>query len=226
MKRVVILLAFALGCAARADDLAKSFPVGAGSKFQFVMENAPEVELIVSVAASAAARLSIEYYFTTATSIIPIEMWQQYVLESKGSGAPKLVEGYVFAKELKQPEKVTSEYLKGFDGVAMNDFLFGDKAQLDKLKVADESVTVPAGTVKSTHYRQSRSGQTVDFWISDEAKPIGLVKLVSTGAKRDHKYELSLLSLLKNVARKIDPAQAKPLSEKGRGLLAAPAVAR
>lgn len=45
-------------------------------------------------------------------------------------------------------------------------------------QVGRESVTVPAGTFQTTHYRDTQSG--TDVWV-DPAVPFGMVKVVSTG---------------------------------------------
>jgi hypothetical protein len=44
--------------------------------------------------------------------------------------------------------------------------------------LAEESVSTPAGTFRASHFLQRRSdGTTVDFWLSRDVVPIGLVKL-------------------------------------------------
>jgi hypothetical protein len=54
-------------------------------------------------------------------------------------------------------------------------------ASLDaKLKQGDESVTVKAGTFSAAHYRQTAGLGTFDYWVSDSAGPLGIVKLTLT----------------------------------------------
>lgn len=222
MTRWLIALLASMACAGDSVDLSKSFPAGSGSRFVFTMTNGPSADLVISVAGSSPRKVSIEYYFASAAGPIPTEMWQQFVLEHSGQGAAQLTAGYILAQELSRPEKLTPEYLKGFDGVVTSDFLFSDAKTLARFKIGEENVTSPAGSVLCSHYRQERNGQTTDYWISDEARPIGLVKLASKGSKPDHNYTVTLSALLKNVKPKIDPAQAVPLSPKGKSLLAAP----
>ncbi len=212
---MILALAWLAG-SAFATDLARLFPAGSGSRFLLHADTAGDAELVISIAAAETARLSVEYYVSSRAAGIPVELWQQFVLSSPVAGAPKIEEGYFFAKELTAPEKLTGEYLRGLDGLVTADFLFPSKQALDKFKVGEESVTVPAGTVKAIHYRQP----PIDYWISDDAKPIGLVKLVSSGDKPKNRYRLELESIVRNVKPKIDPARAVPLSEKGRALLA------
>lgn len=49
-------------------------------------------------------------------------------------------------------------------------------------KTADESVTVQAGTFSATHYHVTTGQGTLDYWITDKAQPLGLVKLTLTPA--------------------------------------------
>jgi hypothetical protein len=49
-----------------------------------------------------------------------------------------------------------------------------------KKLVGKETVKVPAGTFKTSHYHDVNSTATVDYWTSDDAQPLGLVKLTST----------------------------------------------
>lgn len=201
----------------------KSFTVGSGSQFRFSIGGASG-ELLLSVADSSSNRVALEYYFSVSQGMYPVEMWQQYVLELSGQAPPRLAEGYIFGRGLKGAERVPKEYLTGLDGLAVSDFLFSTKAQLDKLKIREERIFVlaaPQGTL-ATRYQQQQRGQTFTYWISDDAKPIGLVRLVSCGPKPAQNYEIELMALLKNVGRKIDPATAGPLSAEGRALLNLP----
>jgi hypothetical protein len=43
--------------------------------------------------------------------------------------------------------------------------------------VGKESLKVPAGTFKTTHYRDVNATATVDTWISDEVPPLGVVRV-------------------------------------------------
>jgi len=98
----------------------------------------------------------------------------------------------------------------------VKDFILLDKKALESMKVAEEVVETPAGTTKATHYKKKKGLEVLDFWVSDEAKPIKLVKLVSSGKQ---KFALSLSSLVKNTQPKIDRKKVVPLSEKGKALL-------
>ena len=77
---------------------------------------------------------------------------------------------------------------------------------MDKDKVGDELVEIAAGSTKATHNRTTGNGQKVDYWISNDAKPMGLVMLVSKIEKNENQnYSLELISLMENVKAKIVP---------------------
>jgi hypothetical protein len=55
-----------------------------------------------------------------------------------------------------------------------------------KKLVGKESVKVPAGTFKTSHYRDENANGTVDVWVTEQVPPLGMVKVVTTpkaGAK-------------------------------------------
>jgi hypothetical protein len=49
-----------------------------------------------------------------------------------------------------------------------------------KKLVGKESLKTPAGTFKASHYRDTTESATVDSWVSDQAPPLGMVKVVTT----------------------------------------------
>lgn len=49
-----------------------------------------------------------------------------------------------------------------------------------KKLVGKEQIKVAAGSFKTSHYRDVTPQGTVDAWISDEAPPLGMVKVVTT----------------------------------------------
>lgn len=47
----------------------------------------------------------------------------------------------------------------------------------DRTLVGEEDVTIKDGSVvKAQHYQLARDGETVDIWLSDEVRPMGIVK--------------------------------------------------
>ncbi len=222
-----LILGFLLSTNVFGADLSQSFIAGKGSLYQLEVKGKKiPMDVSIYVAAASKDRVSIEYFISSRESLIPVEMWQQFEISPSASGA-KVTKGYVQTKELKNPETLTGEYLNGFDGVKVNDFLFSTESELNRNKIGVEEVEVPAGKDKATHYRTEAAGQTIDYWISDEAKPIGLVKLTSKHATDEKKnYSLALTSLMKNVKPYIDPMKAVPLTELGKTFLAKPESVR
>ncbi len=208
---------------ALATDLSQSFPPGRGTLYRLeVQGQSLPIDVSIYVASSSKERVSIEYFLSSRESLIPVEMWQQFEIAPSLAAPAKITRGFIQTKELQNPEILTPEYMSGFDGVRVNDFLFSSEAELGKNKVGEETVEVPAGKTKATHYRTTRDDQTIDYWISDEAKPIGLVKLVSTSKEEKKNYKLALTSLMKNVKPFIDPAKGVPLTDMGKSFLAKP----
>ncbi len=68
-------------------------------------------------------------------------------------------------------------------------------------------------SLRTSHYQKEQDGHVVDFWISEEVKPVGLVKLISKSKKQKfNNYQIEITNLLKNVAAAIDPSQAMKMS--------------
>lgn len=225
MKYLLILLSFT-SFLAQAQNLSQSFPAGTGSSYKIKMVKDPTpIFLSLYVAGTRVDSLHIEYFLETK-SLLPVRMWQQFEIGLSSKGA-EVKYGYIQTPELKKPEIIPAENLKGADGVQVNDFLFASKAQLEKDKVGEEMVEIAAGATKATHYRKINNGQTVDYWISSEAKPMGLVMLVSKSDKNeDQNYSLELTSLIENIKPKITPESAVPITEVGKRFLAKPQSVR
>ena len=221
-KLFVLLFLFSLNT--YAESLSQSFPAGQGASYKVrVRKESTPIYLSLYVAGTKVDSVHIEYFMETKT-IIPVQMWQQFEIGVNEKGPAEIKKGFVLTKELSSPEIMPAEYLKGAGGgIQVNNFLFADKAQLDKDKVGEEIVEIAAGSTKATHYRTSANGQTVDYWISNDAKPMGLVMLISKSDKNENQnYALELTSLMENVKAKINPEKAVPLSDKGKGLLVRP----
>lgn len=226
MKIFNFFLVGFLTTSAFAQDLSKSFPAGKGSTFKLVMQDGPPIDLSIYVASSTSGAVNVEYYMNATGSLVPVQMWQQFEVKIS-RGKADIQKGYLKTKELRAPQIIPSEYLKGYDGVQVNDFLFSSEAELDKNKIGVDEVDIPAGKTKANHYRTINNNQTIDYWISDDAKPIGLVKLVSTSLKDPKKnYKIELKSLMENVRATIDPSLAGPLTDVGRAFLAKPESVR
>lgn len=224
MMNKLIALALLLSFNSFAQSLSESFPAGKGAAYKVrVNKEKNPIFLSLYVAGTRVDSVHIEYFMETKT-IIPVQMWQQFEIGVEANKGATIKKGFVQTKELPQAEIMPPEYLKGASGgIQVNDFLFANKAQLDKDKVGEELVEIAAGSTKATHYRTSQNGQTVDYWISDDAKPMGLVMLVSKSATNENQnYSLELVNLMDNVKAKIVPEKAVPLTDKGKSFLAKP----
>lgn len=211
MKWIILI------CLLSSSYAKKTFNVGDGARYNLQFEDSSPLTLNIYISESSFTRLGVEYFFEDQLGMTKV--WQQYVLGLKNQGPLSLLEGYIYSNSMKNPEKMTDQYLNLNEGVRLNDFLFQKKEELEPFKVKSELVEVPAGQVQATHYRKSRDGQIVDFWISPEAKPISLIKLNSKGKKKEQNYSLELKELLRDVKATIDSKKAVDLSEAGKSLL-------
>ncbi len=211
----------AIFCAAnpaRAQSLEESFPSGQGARFAF---SSPVVrgELVLSIVASSAQRVTIECLFSGAGR----DLWEQFTLDVS-SGAPVVTDGYLLTSSSGDPERIPPDLLRGLDDVALADFLLRDRAQLERDQKGAEPVVVGAlgATVGTTRYERNSAGRTLTYWLSEIARPLRLVKLESRGPKPQQNYSLTLTALLRRVGSKIDPARAMPMKPETRALLQAP----
>ena len=226
--KTLILALLLMSLPSLGETLSQSFPAGSGANYKIKMQADPTPILLqLYVASTRVDSVNIEYFLETK-GLVSVQMWQQFEIGVAPGKAAEIRKGYVLARELTKPESMPKAYLEGASGgIQVNDFLFADKARLDKDKVGIEMVEISAGATKATHYRAASNGQTVDYWISDEAKPMGLVMLVSKSEKDPNRnYSLELVNLMENVKAKIKPEESVPLTENGKGLLAKPASLR
>jgi hypothetical protein len=217
MRNLIIFSLFALVTATFAGT--KEYIPGTGSEFKFTSENGEKVNLSIYITESSFSRLGVEYFFST-NGLIQTQVWQQFIMGIADSGL-SLDNGYVLSSDMKVPEIMTKEFRENNDnGVNVQDFFFSQSSEIEKFKIGVEKIEVPAGSITTIRYQKKRGDQTVDFWISDKAGAIGLVKLVSKGKPNsNHNYKIELATLLKNVKAKINPKEAVPLTDKGRMFL-------
>jgi hypothetical protein len=217
MKFIIIFLFILSFHSVSTFSGTKEYTVGTGSEFSFIQKNADPVKLFIYFTESSFSKLGIEYYFSSS-GFMPVEAWQQFHLSISDTGLA-LDQGYVLSKEMSAPEIMTKEFRENNDkGVKVEDFFFSNLSEIEKYKIGTEQIEVPAGKITTTHYLKKRENQNVNFWISDKAGSVGLVKLVSDG-NANQTYTIELVSLLKNVKAKINPKIAVPLTDKGRAFL-------
>ena len=82
-----------------------------------------ESNVILAVVSSSSEKLVIEIHSNVSSSMIPIEMTQQFHLKIKDNKV-YISEGYINVPVLgKATYRLDSEYLQGYDGVQMASFL-------------------------------------------------------------------------------------------------------
>lgn len=202
-----------------AQDFTALYSQGKGSRFVLEMDGV-QSDISISVASSRQSSVNIEYYFSGARSGLPVELWQQFQISKEGKRL-SLREGYQFTKGWERAERIDPASLATLNAQGVGDFLLGESDRVGANLVGEETIVLPAGKTKTLHFRQKRDGSTIDYWVSEEAKPISLVKLKSSGKSN---YGITLHSLLSNVAPKIDPTKAVPPSEKGKALFQIPSL--
>lgn len=217
MKTIFIFLLIASGAL-----YGEAFQKGAGSQY-LMTSNGVSSKLSIYVSDYSHDVLGIEYYFHIESFFNERQMWQQYVFKINKVGPLTVEAGYIKTPELDKAEKLDEEHMNVSSGVRLEEFLFSKKSDFIKFQVGFENIETKAGSIETTHYQKINNGQTVDFWISEDVEPIGLVRLRSKNPKvKEQNYEIELVSLLTGVKRKIDPAKAVKLSEKGKSVIAEP----
>ena len=194
---------------------------GNGSRFKMYNEgNTYDLQVGLIRVDTSAGRVVIEVF---AESMMSDPLWQQFRLSAKGS-RPTVEAGYIQVGN-QAPMRLPDTLLSGMGNLDMSFFLLSEaelqsNAKKDGPKsLGQEKLQTPAGAVTCSHFRLERSGQQLDFWVSDAARPIGLVRMVSVGKKPNDNYKLELQELLSGIAAKIDPAKAGPLSEEMKSIL-------
>lgn len=220
MNRLLLCFLFLLSFKIHAESFKDLYQVGSGASYNMIVEGAPGNNVSIYVTATEKNSLWVEYYIVSKQSLMPVQLWQQFELVRGNGSGVKVRKGYIQSATSPHPEILEEKHLKGSDiGAQTSDFLFSTFEQINKHLVNKEEVTVPAGTLKANRYKISSNGQTVEFWIAEDRTPMTLVKLISKGKKRAQNYHLELDTLLTNVAQKIDPSRAKPLSKSTRSIL-------
>lgn len=179
------------------------FTVGSGSEFNLYSQN-QVTTLSIYIATKSQSQLGVEFYFQTPSVLMP-QMWQHYVLE-RGNGAISVNKGFFKVSKSDPPKKMEKEFfnINQGKGVELTQFFFSNSKELEKDFVGYEQIEVIAGPLSVKHYRKKNNGQVVDYWISSEVKPIGLVKLVSKSETvPTQNYSIELNALIKNVKPEI-----------------------
>jgi hypothetical protein len=68
--------------------------------------------------------------------------------------------------------------------------------------IGKESISTPAGTFMTTHYRSAQRNTSADVWIAQDVRPYGLVKMTTTKGET-----VELVRVLKNVSSQVSTPQ-------------------
>ncbi len=204
-------LRWALLCAVPALALAQgTAPLGDGARFSLSLGDARPVDLVIVSGKTPSGGAWVDYALSEGGGLGQVR--QRFVLEGPTSGAPvRVTEGYIQLPGMAAPERLPQEHLAARDGLSLEGFLLQRASQVRDLRVGEEVVQVGAGSVKAVHFRRTEADRVVDFWVADDAAPVGLVLLKSRGKRPMDTYTVELQALVKN-ARGMDTAHARPLS--------------
>ncbi len=202
-----------------AQNLSQSFPAGSGSEFEikFKQDNT-KTNLSIYIAATRTDSVFVEFFIETK-DLIPLLLWQQFEIGITTQGS-EIRSGYIQGSEFNNPEIIPKNLIKEESGIPLTDFLFKNDKNQNANFLGDEIVEVAAGSTKAKHFQITKNKQILDYWISDEAKPLGLVMLTSKNPEiKEQNYSIQLLNIIENKKAKILPEKAIPLTEKGKSIL-------
>ena len=184
-----------------------------------------ESNVILAVVSSSSDKLVIEIHSNVSSSMIPIEMTQQFHLKIKDNKV-YISEGYINVPVLgKATYRLDSEYLQGYDGVQMASFL-DFKPNSKFKKIADSKVKTDSGEFEATQYRFKENSQSIDFWIAEKIKPFSIAAIRSSGSKKDQNYMLSYKDNLNSYRSKIDISKAQAMDKKLKAMLPTPSKSK
>ncbi|MBC86896.1 MAG: hypothetical protein CL677_06915 [Bdellovibrionaceae bacterium] len=214
-----ILFVIGFSITSIAQDLDKKYKSGTGAIYTMSMAGV-SVEMGIVIGSITSNSMNVEYSFTQIIDGQPQPLWQQFKMKNIPSSGFLVEEGYIQSNSMPKPEKLPKSYMQAYNSsLPMQSFLFGNKGSHQGQFLGNETVKTGAGNTKAQHYVTQSNGQTIHYWISPEAMPTGLVKLVVTG---NQGYEVLLKQLISNSPAKINPSQAIRLSEKTRKWLPQP----
>jgi hypothetical protein len=217
--KVFSFLIFLLVFSVSAADLTKIFNVGSGQIYKMTSDGYPTSTVTIYYTNVKKEKLWVEFFIESGEGLLKTGLWQQFAFESKDAKNMNLVAGYIKDYSMPVAEKLPQENLKGSDSLKMSQFLFQDPEKIKKHFIKKEEVSVPAGTVNTSKYKIVGNDQTIEFWLAEDSTPLVMVKLISTGKKKVNNYQMELITLAANVKAKIDPNNARELSEKMRKVL-------
>ncbi|OFZ22183.1 MAG: hypothetical protein A2202_03740 [Bdellovibrionales bacterium RIFOXYA1_FULL_36_14] len=219
MIKVIILICIFLP----ANLFAQGFEIykkGDGAKYHMKMQDNPDSEISIYFADVKKESISVEFFIYAQNTLIPVKLYQQFLLAKNTDGSLMIKESYIQGPDEKYPQRMNPESFTNSNGIELNDFFFSDEKQLKASLIGKEELLMAAGKARTHHYRKVHNGQHIDYWISHDSKPFGLIKMISKNEKvAEQNYTVELLAILKNVTATINPKNAKPLDQNGKKIL-------
>ena len=219
-----LFLIAAFGSPAGATDPVPkdSLPIyekGSGATYDLTLNDSP-TEVTIGFMDQTAKKLVIEITMQPKNEGegLNLRMAQQFHL-GLVNGKIQILKGLLKIPMVEKPQILPAEYLEGFNGVQVKSFLIGSAQDLDDKKIGSESITANGKKYSTVHYRHTENGQTIDYWVSDQAKPMGLVKLTSKGSSTQHNYNMLLKGTRSNLKAEIDESRAEPLNSTAKSFL-------
>jgi hypothetical protein len=170
-----------------AVDLAK-VPIGLWAEYSMSMASMPPMKMRLALVAKNAGGQTLEM---TAEGGMMAQVGGKMVVQTRLEPDPKA--GTMQTKKVVMQLGDNDPMEMPAEAAQQSRFTKPDPKAL----VGEETVEVPAGKYKAKHYREASAGATVDYWISDKALPLGLVKMVGdskgVGAQGPVKVELAAL---------------------------------
>lgn len=200
------------------------FKQSTGNLFQLKFGSI-QSDIILAVISSDKEKLVIEINSRISSSLIPIEMTQQFHLKIRDKKV-YIAEAYISAPILgKNIYRLDDEYLQGYDRVQMASFL-NFKPNGKFKKIAKAKVKTDSGDFQSTHYQMKENSQSIDFWIVENIKPFAIAAIRSTGPKKNQNYMLSYKEPVKAYRSKMDISKAKNMDDKIKAVLPKPSKSK
>ncbi len=214
----------------KAETLPK-YEVGSGNKYQLTLGKDVS-EVTIAFVESTADKVVVEIFMDSKTdsSKLGVKMWQQFQL-GLVKGKVGITKGILKIPQIGKSQILPAEYLQGYSGVQMKSFLIGSAGEMSGKKIGTEKITADGKTFECTHYRQGENSQTVDYWVSDDAKPVGLVKLSSAGSGSNSgsggagassggmNYSMIYTGRVSGIKSQINASEAEPMNDMMKAFL-------
>lgn len=222
MKNLItLILMLFVSIHALAEEKFPDYKTGEGAHYEMTVDGQPaQVKMAFVQRMDKILILEIDMRMASEGSTIPIHMVQQFHLGLR-DGKIQLLKGFMKIPNISKPQELPADFLKGYNGAQMNSFIISSKDDIEGSLVGKEKLTTAEGTFEASHYKRTSNGQTVDFWITEDPKikPMSILKMKSSGSKKEQNYTMKLKGLVKGYRSQINASNSEPLNAMGRMFL-------